>query len=116
MQNLIVVDHFFLDPNLVREQALRSAYSDVRSMNYPGFQSDSCFPADAIKKAFARLIGEDLDIDERASTFGRFRLMYANTGSRLTIHTDSQSDWTGIVYLNLPDQCKGGTAFYRHKA
>ncbi len=116
MQNLIVVDDFYREPSLVREQALRCAYSDVRSLNYPGFQSDSCFPADAIKKAFTRFIDEDLSMDERSSTFGRFRLMYANTGSRLKIHTDSQSDWTGLIYLNLPDQCRGGTAFYRHRA
>ena len=22
----------------------------------------------------------------------------------------------GVVYLNLPEQCRGGTAFYRHRA
>lgn len=116
MQSLIVVDDFYRDPYRVREQALVSAYSDVRAMNYPGFQSDSCYPATAIKSAFERFIDEDLIMDERSSTFGRFRLMYSSTGSRLTIHTDSQSDWTGLIYLNTPDQCKGGTAFYRHKA
>jgi len=116
MKNLIVVDDFYQDPLRVREHALRCNYSDVRAFNYPGFQSEDCFPANAIKTAFERLIGERLQIDEKSSTFGRFRLMYAHTASRLTIHTDSQSDWTAIVYLNLPDQCQGGTAFYRHRA
>lgn len=116
MQNLIVVDDFYRDPHRVRQQALACAYSDVRAMNYPGFQSDSCYPAEAIKKAFERFIDEDLVMDEKSSTFGRFRLMYSSTGSRLTIHTDSQSDWTGLIYLNLPEQCRGGTAFYRHKS
>jgi hypothetical protein len=95
---------------------LDSAYSDVRAMNYPGLQSNSCYPASAIKNAFERITGEGLVMDEGSSTFGRFRLMYSNTASRLTIHTDSQSDWTGLIYLNTPEQCKGGTAFYRHKA
>ena len=116
MQNLIVVDDFYRDPYRVRQQALVSAYSDVRAMNYPGFQSDGCYPAEVIKNAFERFINEDLVMNENSSTFGRFRLMYSNTGSRLTIHTDSQSDWTGLIYLNTPEQCRGGTAFYRHKA
>jgi hypothetical protein len=30
------------------------------------------------------------------------------------IHYDPYR-WTGVLYLNLPEQCRGGTGFYRHR-
>ena len=31
------------------------------------------------------------------------------------MHVDGNCYWSGIVYLSLPEDCRGGTEFYRHK-
>lgn len=114
MQRIIVVDDFYKDPLLVRKMALSSQFEDVRGLNYPGFQSLKSFAAPALVKSFSRITGEDLIVSPENLTFGKFRVMLDSTGSRLKIHVDGDTDWTGLVYLNLPEQCQGGTAFYKH--
>lgn len=116
MQSIIVVDDFFSRPDRIREIALRVEYVDVRGLNYPGFQSKRAYFSEALKTAFSELTGEMLRIDPANLTFGKFRVMLEATGSRLKVHLDSAADWTGLIYLNLPAQCEGGTAFFRHKA
>jgi len=116
MKSLIVVDDFYGAPLKVRDAALRAEFDDVRSLNYPGSQSVRTFASSAVKGAFEKLVGQALDIDESKLTFGRFRVMTSGPDTRLKIHADGGADWTGLVYLNLPTQCKGGTSFYRHKA
>jgi hypothetical protein len=39
----------------------------------------------------------------------------ADDNARSSIHVDGQSYWSGIVYLTLPERCRGGTEFYRHR-
>ena len=51
---------------------------------------------------------------------GEFRLIYEDKAkdpsSKTWIHYDSMvTRYAGILYLNLAEQCDGGTAFYRHK-
>lgn len=116
MKSVIVVDDFYENPLRVREAALKSIYTDVRELNYPGYQSDLSFSSKSVRAAFSAILNEELDIDSERLTFGRFRLMNADSTSRLKIHLDGGADWTALVYLNLPEQCKGGTAFYRHRA
>ncbi len=38
-----------------------------------------------------------------------------DAGERTRIHVDVRGNWAGLVYLNTPDQCKGGTNLYRHR-
>ncbi len=47
----------------------------------------------------------------------QFRLATAGAESQasLRIHVDGANRWSGIVYLTLPEYCRGGTEFYRHK-
>ncbi len=33
----------------------------------------------------------------------------------MTKSRDCKARWVGVLYLNLPEQCRGGTAFYRHR-
>ena len=115
MQSLIVVDNFYKDPEKVRDLALNTKYMDVTSLNYPGFQSIKTFSTDELLKSFEKIIGVGLTLKQSQLTFGKFRIMLAGKESRLKVHIDGVSDWTGLVYLNLPESCKGGTAFYRHK-
>jgi hypothetical protein len=115
LQKIIVYDDFFDDPIRIREVALEADYTDVQSLNYPGFQSVRSYASRSMRAAFESITGQALEIDPAKLTFGKFRIMLSSTGSRLKIHVDGAADWTGLIYLNTSEQCRGGTAFYRHR-
>ena len=114
--NLIVIDDFYRDPEAVRALALKADYRDVSQLNYPGFQSHKTYTSEGVVKKFSDLIQRKLAVSPETLTFGKFRIMLKESGSRLKVHLDGMSDWTGVLYLNPQDFCEGGTAFYRHKA
>lgn len=114
MKSLVIVDDFFKDPMLVRNLALETSYQDVTKLNYPGLQSDMAFYNQDIIKRFEKLLNDEIDPKVESLTFGKFRFMTRESGSRIKIHVDGLAEWTGLIYLNTPDQCEGGTAFYRH--
>ena len=116
MQKLIVIDEFYENPDAVRNLALQAEYQDVVQLNYPGFQSRYSYSSDSIVHSFAKLIGKELSVDPAKLTFAKFRIMLESTGSRLKVHLDGESDWTGLIFLNPDSSCQGGTAFYRHKS
>lgn len=113
--NLIVIDDFYKDPDTIRYMALNAEYRDVRQLNYPGYQSVHTFTSDAMRKKFGEILSRPLDIPKDSVIFGKFRIMLKETGSRLKVHIDGDCDWTGVLYLNPPETCEGGTAFFRHK-
>ena len=48
---------------------------------------------------------------------GCFRITLAGEESRYQVHVDPSSlTWVGVLYMNLPEQCQGGTDFFRHRA
>lgn len=112
---ILIVDNFYKDPVAVRSLALKAKYRDVTQLNYPGFQSLNAYTSKALEEKIAGALGRPLNIDLAAHTFGKFRIMLRETGSRLKVHLDGASDWTGVLYLNPTEQCLGGTAFYRHR-
>jgi hypothetical protein len=34
---------------------------------------------------------------------------------RYRVHVDIGVNWSGVLYLNRPEQCRGGTSFFRHR-
>jgi len=114
--NIVVVDDFYKDPFKVRDLALNSVYKDVTRLNYPGLQSIKDYSSKDMTVEFTKILSRPLEIDPTKLTFGRFRIMLKETRSRLKVHLDGGAHWTGVLYLNLPKQCEGGTGFYRHKA
>ena len=45
---------------------------------------------------------------------GSCRVALASDPQQARIHID-QSHWSGILYLSRPEDCQGGTEFFRHK-
>lgn len=115
MRSLIVIDNFYKNPTAVRELALKANYIDVRGNNYPGYQSEKAFVSEALKEKILSLLKEDVEISPEDLTFGKFRVMLADSGSRLKVHIDGHTAWTGLIYLNTDEQAQGGTAFYKHR-
>ena len=113
--NIVIIDNFYENPDVVRDLALKAKYIDVTQLNYPGYQSLHNYASAAVRKKFEKSLGINVVLDPEAHTFGKFRIMLKETGSQLKIHLDGNADWTGVLYLNPDQDCLGGTGFYRHK-
>lgn len=113
-QQIIVVDDFYQEPLKVRQFAIEQEYDKPERDD--GTERRSLNSVNALRLPEAdmklrRILGCDF-IHHTSS--GMFRIS-PETGVRtgLHIHVDVYG-WNGILYLNLPEQCRGGTTLYRH--
>ncbi len=113
-RHLVVVDDFYPDPAAIRRDALAVPYGPAGDGSYPGQNSVRGYCTPAIMQAFSVILGNEVRATSEWSN-GHFRLSYADSAYRQDIHHDPIA-WSGIIYLNPPEQCCGGTAFWRHKA
>ncbi len=119
-QSIIVIDDFYDDPFAVRKMALSLEYNRKPGASYPG--KEAYIPDPNWQKARDQLrsyINEPCDgpsPKNPAFLQGKFRIALAEDDkTRLDgVHQDVQR-WSGIVYLSLPKDCKGGVALFRHK-
>jgi hypothetical protein len=118
--NRIIVDDFYVSPDAIRRLALAQPSWGPRRF-FPGLQAvvsvdtgplfeqlrrivdvASLSPASetAHKAVFSMITKKDAELEPRQSR---------------NPHADGHSHLAGLVYLNLPEQCHGGTSFYRHR-
>jgi hypothetical protein len=114
--SIIIVDDFYANPDPIREHALKSEYANITPTDYPGFASRLRLDSGALQRQIGSLIGADLNVDKSRFTWGGFRFITADTGSRPIVHCDTAADWAGMVYLTRDMPAEVGTALYRHKA
>ena len=117
-KSLIVVDDFYADPQGVRQQALGGGFPEASgTRTFPGRNGAQPFLAPGLDRMASIVVGEAIAGCQRPLSYhGAFRLTLAGEESRYQVHVDpSFLYWVGVVYLNLPEQCQGGTAFYRHR-
>ena len=113
----LIIDDFYDDPYVVRNAALHTDYARFEDQqNYPGDNSADAFEMDGLNEFVSQLVHEPV-MGTPGSAHCRFRIAIAGSESRarLRMHVDGDSYWSGIVYLSLPEHCRGGTEFYRHK-
>lgn len=111
LENLIyVADDFLRDPVAERKEALASSYQSVShgGLTYRGIcQTTDDYSIGKIEAIFKTTL-KDVQIV--------FRRYLVSDKNETYIHNDaSVSDFTGILFLNTPEQCRGGTAFWQHK-
>ncbi|RMD63113.1 MAG: hypothetical protein D6826_05740 [Alphaproteobacteria bacterium] len=117
-QSLIVIDEFYPDPHEVRRLALDCAYPEVSGpRTFPGRNSRERLLPPGLNEIVSRIVGEPVTgCPNPSASHGRFRITLAGEQGRYMVHVDpSVLSWVGVVYLNLPEQCQGGTEFYRHR-
>ncbi len=118
-RSLLVLDDFIDDPVGYRDRALKLQFhvsANQAGVNYPGRQT-AAQPCDAIMQRIARALGRDIKWDSPDN--GAFRISPADASARNDIHVDSdvRNDiYAGVLYLSLPEHCRGGTLFWRHRA
>jgi hypothetical protein len=110
--SLIVVDDFLDDPYVLRDAALRLTYPEVKG-KYPGRNSVERIDVEGLNSEVSRLVGEPLVPMSHNQAHGKFRIALAADVGTAKVHVDG-SHWSGILYLSQPEDCCGGTEFFRH--
>ena len=113
--SLIIVDDFLgaADAQGLRETALKLTYPEQDGA-FPGRNSMERIEIDGLTQAASRLVNEPLKPVSPLQSHGKFRITLAGDKGRAKVHVDS-AYWSGILYLSKPEDCQGGTEFFRHK-
>jgi Family of unknown function (DUF6445) len=112
--SLMIIDDFLADPHLARNSALALDYDPAfKKGNYPGLLSTTALEIAGLDEAVARTIGIAVR-PQPGTTHGHCRLTLANDKGLSGVHIDP-CFYSGILYLSLPEHCRGGTEFYRHR-
>ncbi len=94
-----------------RAEQLAQPFYDIRYSDGELYKHVNVRPPQEIAPHLERLLGKKVTLD-----YCLTRLNYAGEMPNNSVHTDDAfSFFAYILYLNLPEQCKGGTAFWRHK-
>jgi hypothetical protein len=117
MDSLIVVDDFYADPAAVREYCFGTCrFRSAEPYNYPGWEGDKGADPPELRDALSSIVGGEIEVDRERFTWGGFRLITEESGSRPAVHADSGADWAGLVYLSPDAPASCGTGFFRHRA
>jgi len=113
--SFFVIDDFFDNPMDVRQRALAMTYEPPDpNQNYPGRMSAKPMLWPNMDRMFSSFVSEPV-AGNTDKLHGYFRITYANDKGGSDIHIDTDNVWAGVLYLTLPEDCRGGTEFYRHK-
>ena len=114
LPSFLMIDDFLADPFAARRQALALGYDPkLKNGNYPGLLSDAPLPIAGLDADVSRILG----VAVRAApgtVHGHCRLTLKNEKGISGVHIDP-CFYSGILYLSLPEHCRGGTDFYRHR-
>jgi len=111
--SLIIVDDFLGNVHEVREAALGLDYPYPEGPTYfPGRNSAQRLRIEGLDAAVSRILGERLS-PTPGTAHAKFRLCLAGEEGTGDVHID-ESHWSGILYLSRPEDCRGGTEFFRH--
>ncbi len=114
LASFLIIDDFLADPLAARRQALALGYDPAKKAgNYPGLMSDTPLDVGGMEAAVSSLVGEPL-IAAPDTMHGHCRLTLKADKGVTGVHIDP-CHYSGILYLSLPEHCRGGTDFFRHR-
>lgn len=112
--SILIIDDFLLDPMAARRQALALGYDPAKKAgNYPGLMSDTPLAIPGLDAAVSTLAGEALEA-AKDTVHGHCRLTLRADRGVTGVHIDP-CHCSGILFLSLPEHCRGGTEFFRHR-
>ena len=111
--HLFVIDDFLRNAETVRAQAL--SLTDAVGGRFPGLNSVQKLRIEGLDGVISSLVREPVRAPWSDDfSHGSCRVALASDDKPARIHID-QSHWSGILYLSRPEDCQGGTEFFRHK-
>ncbi|MBR0552572.1 DUF6445 family protein [Stakelama marina] len=111
--SLLVVDDFLQRPDAVRAAALRLSYPDLQGA-FAGRNSEQRMEITGLSEEVSRLTGEALTPIQPLRSHSKCRITLEGEVGLGRVHIDP-GYWSGILYLSRPEDCQGGTEFFRHK-
>ena len=110
---LWIIDDFLQNAQEVRDQALSLTYS--RKGVYPGRGSVERLTIGGLEEVVSSIVRQRLYANWPANhAHSTCRLTLAQHTEPAAIHVDP-NHLSGILYLSRPEDCRGGTEFFRHK-
>lgn len=108
-----IIDDFLPDPDAFRARALQLTYSKVG--NFPGRDSMEKLVIDRLDDAVSSIMRQPFVADWPVDfAHAKCRLTLASDNDKVpAVHVDP-SNLSGILYLSRPEDCRGGTDFFRH--
>lgn len=110
--SMVVVDDFLDNAQQLREGALRLTYPEQDGA-FPGRNSLQRINLEGLVERASRLVDEPLELLSPLQSHAKCRITLAADKGRAKVHVD-KSHWSGILYLSRPEDCRGGTEFFRH--
>lgn len=112
--SLIVVDDFFGHAQGLREAALKLTYPEQQGA-FPGRNSLERIELEGLEQHVSGIVGERLKaLHQPGSSHAKFRITLGSDQGRGKVHVDP-GYWSGVLYLSKPEDCRGGTEFFRHR-
>ncbi len=110
---LLVRDDFAADALEVRDAVIRGGFKTEIGPDGAPYTGISDYAVPHWHARIAEMMG--FPIVPRLSCF---RVNYQGEIPPVWVHSDGicADGFASVLYLNLPEQCKGGTAFWRHRA
>jgi hypothetical protein len=109
--SLIIIDDFLTEPEVLRQRALGLKYENAGT--HPGRNSIERIKIESLADEVSFIVQERLCEPTPPQSHAKCRLTLASDNEPGRIHVDP-SVWSGILYLSRPEDCRGGTEFYRH--
>ena len=115
LPTLIIIDDFFDDPLAVRNMALALEYEakNKQTNNYPGRVSVAPLALPLLDGQISEILQTKVTGAE-GTVHGHCRITLGDDRGRSGVHADPTL-YSGILYLSLPEHCRGGTEFFRHR-
>lgn len=111
MTDILKFDYFAPDAPGVRRAVVDGGFSTVQWVDGATYTGISQHQVPHWHDRIAELIGET--VIPRVSFF---RINFKGELPHKWVHSDTiGGEYAGVLYLNLPEQCQGGTAFWKHK-
>ncbi len=109
---MIIVDDFLDNAHGLRDAALRLTYPDQTGV-FPGRNSAERIDIDGLAQQVSHLVGEPVQPMPPTQAHAKCRITLARDVGQAKVHVDT-AHWSGILYLSRPEDCSGGTEFFRH--
>lgn len=111
-RSLIIVDDFLDNAWQLRQAALGMDYPVLESQ-FPGRNSVQRINLTGLSEEVSHILDEPVRPISPLQSHGNFRIALASNIGRAKVHIDA-AHWSGILYLSRPEDCQGGTEFFRH--
>lgn len=114
LPSLLILDDFLSDPLAARRAALALDYdASFKRGNYPGHISTTPLAIQGLDARISDIIRAPVE-PAAGTSHNHCRITLKGDKGRSGVHIDP-AFYSGILYLSLPEHCKGGTEFFRHK-